>query len=297
MQRFPKKYRHPDLDAKLTRERISMEARCMQRARRGGLDVPTVYFVEIPRGRIYMERVHGVTAKAYLASEHVTPADRASLAAAIGEGIARLHNSGLVHGDLTTSNVMIRGLTHDATGALAGAETLVHASESSVDGASAAVGAAPAAVPAETPLTTDAAAASSTGTASSSAAPLALPLKRKASDFVAGSAAAGATGGAATAAASAADVAAAAALPPPAPFPYKVVRCASLCASAVRTPALAPSSRCRCLCRPPPDCRHSSTSGWLRTAPWATTRSGASTCTSCSAPSPAGTRRRRRTGL
>ena len=33
---------------------------------------------------------------------------RLSLAAAIGHSIASLHNSGLVHGDLTTSNIMIR---------------------------------------------------------------------------------------------------------------------------------------------------------------------------------------------
>jgi len=215
----------------------------MQRARRGGLDVPTVYFVEIPRGRIYMERVHGVTAKAYLASEFVTPADRASLAAAIGEGIARLHNSGLVHGDLTTSNIMIRGLTHDATGALTGAESLVHATDSSTDASPAAGAAAE-----EAPIVADAApaaaaaatspAGTSGGVAVASSAPIALPLKRKASDFVAGSASAGATGGAAAGASgtpTASDAADTAALPPPAPFPYKVVRCGtcfSYCCSA-----------------------------------------------------------------
>jgi tRNA A-37 threonylcarbamoyl transferase component Bud32 len=62
--------------------------------------------------RIVMERVHGVTVKAFLDSPLVRPSDRARLAQDIGLAIARLHDGGIIHGDLTTSNVMVRGLPH-----------------------------------------------------------------------------------------------------------------------------------------------------------------------------------------
>jgi len=62
--------------------------------------------------RIVMERVHGVTVKAFLDSALVRPFDRARLAQDIGLAIARLHDGSIIHGDLTTSNVMVRGLPH-----------------------------------------------------------------------------------------------------------------------------------------------------------------------------------------
>ena len=42
------------------------EARCLQRARKCGVDAPLIIFVDGINHRIYMERVPGVTVKAYL---------------------------------------------------------------------------------------------------------------------------------------------------------------------------------------------------------------------------------------
>ena len=44
-QRFEKKYRHPTLDAKLTKQRLSMEVRGMLKARKLGLCTPGVLLV------------------------------------------------------------------------------------------------------------------------------------------------------------------------------------------------------------------------------------------------------------
>ena len=65
-ERFKKSYRHPALDAKLTKSRVLGEARCLVKARRAGLDTPALLLVDIERSRIYMERVEGVTVKAKL---------------------------------------------------------------------------------------------------------------------------------------------------------------------------------------------------------------------------------------
>jgi tRNA A-37 threonylcarbamoyl transferase component Bud32 len=42
------------------------EARCLHRAKRSGVDAPLVLFVDALAARIYMERVPGLTVKAYL---------------------------------------------------------------------------------------------------------------------------------------------------------------------------------------------------------------------------------------
>jgi hypothetical protein len=39
-------------------------------------------------------------------------AERTLVLSAMGRGIALLHNAGVLHGDLTTSNVMVRGVDH-----------------------------------------------------------------------------------------------------------------------------------------------------------------------------------------
>ena len=65
-ERFRKDYRHPALDERLTRERLAWEARCLVRARRCGVDAPLLLFVDGVSHRLFMERVPGLTVKAYL---------------------------------------------------------------------------------------------------------------------------------------------------------------------------------------------------------------------------------------
>jgi tRNA A-37 threonylcarbamoyl transferase component Bud32 len=98
------------------------EARTLNRCRRVGVDAPVVRFVDLCRSRILMERVQGITAKAYLQAPRVQT-ERHALAAAIGSGIAQLHSNNIIHGDLTTSNIMIRAAADadaDAAAAHAG---------------------------------------------------------------------------------------------------------------------------------------------------------------------------------
>ena len=58
-QRFKKTYRHPVLDAKITRSRLTSEARAIVRARKLGVTTPTIYHVDTQQNAIYMERVQG----------------------------------------------------------------------------------------------------------------------------------------------------------------------------------------------------------------------------------------------
>ena len=119
-ERFPKKYRLPVLDEELTRTRMKQEIRSLSRARREGIDAPCVYFCDEKALRIYMEHVPGCTVKQFL-YDSTDDAERTSVARRMGRTIARLHAAGIVHGDLTTSNMFIRAEGGGGGGAGAGA--------------------------------------------------------------------------------------------------------------------------------------------------------------------------------
>ncbi|KAJ1672971.1 serine/threonine-protein kinase bud32, partial [Spiromyces aspiralis] len=140
-ERFPKTYRHPTLDTKLSQRRIVQEARCLHRCRLRGIDAPTVYFIDLEKRMLYEEYVEGATVrdallKATTLCHHQQQQEAAvdgnhsggkrpdssgsqavkhgGLMRKIGESLAKMHDSDIIHGDLTTSNMIIR----DTSGSL-----------------------------------------------------------------------------------------------------------------------------------------------------------------------------------
>jgi Kae1-associated kinase Bud32 len=105
-QRVVKGYRHPTLDRSLQGFRIKNEARLMMEARRAGIAVPIIYSVDVANGRIVMEEIPGVRVKDALQDGSV---DGAAICRRIGGIAAKLHASDIVHGDLTTSNMLLDG--------------------------------------------------------------------------------------------------------------------------------------------------------------------------------------------
>ncbi len=97
-RRTGKRYRNPGLDRRLIAERTRAEARLIAAARRAG--VPTPVIRDITADTIIMERVMGDVLKYVTSAANVRRA---------GEAVGRLHGAGIVHGDLTTSNMIIRG--------------------------------------------------------------------------------------------------------------------------------------------------------------------------------------------
>jgi N6-L-threonylcarbamoyladenine synthase/protein kinase Bud32 len=96
-RRIRKSYRNPLLDQKLIAERTRAEARIIATARRSG--VPTPIIRDITPDTIVMERIRGNLLRDALIKEHLTE---------VGRVIGRLHAAGVVHGDLTTSNIILR---------------------------------------------------------------------------------------------------------------------------------------------------------------------------------------------
>jgi TP53 regulating kinase-like protein len=97
----------------------------LQRCRRAGVDAPAVYHVDQQNSTIYMEYIDAITIRDHL---HQSTLDeqqgrlqmiiqhaltclfsgKASiLAAVIGQQLAKMHSTDVIHGDLTTSNLML----------------------------------------------------------------------------------------------------------------------------------------------------------------------------------------------
>nr|GMD93610.1 EKC/KEOPS complex subunit bud32-like [Ipomoea batatas] len=114
-ERFSKKYRHPTLDSKLTLKRLNAEARCMTKARRLGVATPVLYAVDPILHSLTFEYVEGPLVKDILlgfGSSGIDEERIADIAFQIGNAIGKIHDGGLVHGDLTTSNMLMRSATN-----------------------------------------------------------------------------------------------------------------------------------------------------------------------------------------
>ncbi|NXN95484.1 PRPK protein, partial [Rhinopomastus cyanomelas] len=110
--RVPKRYRHPTLEERLSRRRTAQEARSLLRCRRAGIPAPVVYFVDYVTNSVYLEDiVDSVTVQDHIYSVQQSGNDTSSLlplAEKMGELLAKMHDEDLIHGDLTTSNILLR---------------------------------------------------------------------------------------------------------------------------------------------------------------------------------------------
>ncbi|HPC89775.1 MAG TPA: Kae1-associated kinase Bud32 [Methanothrix sp.] len=97
----PKKsYRQRELDERIRQDRTLHEARIMSEARRMGIRTPII--CDISRFELKMEQVTGPRLKDVIDE---------SLSRMAGEMVGRLHRGGIIHGDLTTSNMIITAST------------------------------------------------------------------------------------------------------------------------------------------------------------------------------------------
>ena len=104
--RVPKAYRHKELDTALRSSRTRNEARLIQEARHHGVPTPIIYDIDLDEAAIVMEEIQGARVKDVLG--RTDPASIEKICSEIGRLTAILHRNGIVHGDLTTSNMIMR---------------------------------------------------------------------------------------------------------------------------------------------------------------------------------------------
>ena len=103
--RMPKSYRLRQIDYEIRRSRTVHEAQIMSDAKRAGVPTPIIYLIDVKRTSIVMEYIEGPRVKEIL---NLLPSqERKELCRRIGGLIGQLHGKGIIHGDLTTSNMII----------------------------------------------------------------------------------------------------------------------------------------------------------------------------------------------
>jgi N6-L-threonylcarbamoyladenine synthase/protein kinase Bud32 len=104
-ERIPKSYRISEIDLRLRKERTKKEAKLLGEAKSCGVKTPLIYDVNKQKNILVLEKVHGKMIKEIFKDADIGKIK--NISRNIGENIAKLHNCGIIHGDLTTSNLIL----------------------------------------------------------------------------------------------------------------------------------------------------------------------------------------------
>lgn len=103
--RIPKNYRLKTIDEQIRQYRTVHEPQLMHKAKQAGVPTPTIFMVDIKNTTIIMEYIEGKQVKLVL--NELKREERIKLCEEIGSLIGKLHRNGIIHGDLTTSNMIL----------------------------------------------------------------------------------------------------------------------------------------------------------------------------------------------
>jgi len=116
-ERFSKKYRHPALDSQLTKDRHRAEARSLLKCKQIGVRVPTMFLCDSTQFIIVMQNLSQASTAKDCINKLLGENNRdqlVRLAREVGGVVAKMHQAGLIHGDLTSSNILVEK-TADST--------------------------------------------------------------------------------------------------------------------------------------------------------------------------------------
>lgn len=103
--RLPKGYRIPEIDNKIRKTRTKSEAKILSDVKESGILTPILYDVDIHNKAITMEYIDGLVVKDII--DTLSREERKKLSFKIGQYLSSIHEMNIVHGDLTTSNMII----------------------------------------------------------------------------------------------------------------------------------------------------------------------------------------------
>lgn len=105
-KRIKKGYRTSELDKKLRKTRTKREVKLLSTSRRVGVPTPQVFEINEDKGIIKMELLEGEKIKNLI--PNLSEKDSTKIFKKIGEQIGKIHKRGIIHGDLTTSNMILK---------------------------------------------------------------------------------------------------------------------------------------------------------------------------------------------
>jgi len=103
-KRIPKTYRIKEIDDKIRKGRTKKEAKLLSNVKRIGVSSPILYDIDLAKQSIIMEKIDGELLKSFLAN---SPKVQKDLITDIGHNISLMHQNDIIHGDITSSNIML----------------------------------------------------------------------------------------------------------------------------------------------------------------------------------------------
>ncbi|MEM5772912.1 MAG: KEOPS complex kinase/ATPase Bud32 [Candidatus Aenigmatarchaeota archaeon] len=105
-ERIKKNYRIDQIDIKLRKERTRKEVKLLTEARKVGVLTPKIFEVDYKNFKIVMEFIEGERLKEFFSRADEKTIKKISFE--VGRLIGKLHSAGIIHGDLTTSNMILK---------------------------------------------------------------------------------------------------------------------------------------------------------------------------------------------
>lgn len=103
--RVSKSYRNKALDDKLRSERTREEAKLLYDAKKYGVNTPFIYSVDFDNFDIVMQKLDAIQLQDKILSSDVSCLEELLLNT--GSMVKRMHNGNIIHGDLTTANILV----------------------------------------------------------------------------------------------------------------------------------------------------------------------------------------------
>lgn len=105
-ERVVKGYRHPQLDKQIRTRRTRSEAKILIKALKVGVNVPKVKSIDKETQTILLEFIEGERLSETL--NNYPEKKQFEVMRKVGEEVAKLHKNNIIHGDLTTSNIILK---------------------------------------------------------------------------------------------------------------------------------------------------------------------------------------------
>lgn len=105
--RIKKNYRIDQLDEKLRLERTKEEAKLLSDCKKYNVNTPYIYSIDLENKQLILEKINGQTLHDVI-TKTSSEDNLEKLFKNIGIMISNMHNGRIIHGDITTANILIR---------------------------------------------------------------------------------------------------------------------------------------------------------------------------------------------
>ena len=103
--RVSKNYRTKELDDKLRLERTKEETRLLHDCKKLGVKTPFIYSLDLKNYNIIMQKIDAIQLREKIDNTSINNLN--TLLKDTGSMVRRMHDGGIIHGDLTTANILI----------------------------------------------------------------------------------------------------------------------------------------------------------------------------------------------